>query len=597
MAERPARTDRGSPAGAAFAVALIALPVWIGSAALDDARATTPDTPADYVQSLSGSYLAARVAQSSRDLGNASVFFQKALEADPDNLDLLERAFSLTLADGDFEKAIEFAETLIEANRQNRFARLTLGVKAMKERSFAGASGQFNRILEGAPSELTASLLAGWALLGANKTDEALALIDSLKGPEWYEVFKTFHGGMIADLAGQKETAKQRLAAAHELDSGAMRIVEAYARSLARNDEADAAKKVLSDFIEQFPNHPMPQIRQGLADLAAGITPAPLVRSAQEGAGEVLYGLGSAIGTNQNGADELAATYLHLALYLDPKADRTRLALGSLYEQMEKYERAVSLFGAVSPDSLLKRNAEIRTGLNYNQLDQLDEARSHLRALVDSDPSDLEAVRALGSVLREHKKFKDAAEVYTLGIDSLGEPIPGHWWLYYVRGIAFERTDQWPKAEADFLKALELEPDQPLVLNYLGYSWVDMGMRLDEALGMLHKAVEQRPTDGYIVDSLGWVFYKLGQYEKAVKELERAVELKPDDPIINDHLGDAYWKVGRKLEATFQWSHARDMDPEPEELKKILRKIEVGLETATTDRAEAPEEDEDTTSQ
>jgi Flp pilus assembly protein TadD len=159
----------------------------------------------------------------------------------------------------------------------------------------------------------------------------------------------------------------------------------------------------------------------------------------------------------------------------------------------------------------------------------------------------------------------------------LDKPDRSNWTLFYFRAICFERTKQWPKAEADFKKALELFPDQPLVLNYLGYSWVDQGVNLDEAFKMLRRAVDLRPTDGYVVDSLGWANFKLGHYEEATRELEKAIELKPADPVVNDHLGDAYWRMGRKLDAHFQWNHARDMGPEPEDLPAILKKIDSGL--------------------
>ena len=131
-------------------------------------------------------------------------------------------------------------------------------------------------------------------------------------------------------------------------------------------------------------------------------------------------------------------------------------------------------------------------------------------------------------------------------------------------------------------KALELQPEQPHVLNYLGYSWIDQGINLDEGMKMIKRAVDQRPDDGYIVDSLGWAYYRIGNYEDAVKNLERAIDLKPEDPTINDHLGDAYWRVGRTLEAKFQWAHARDLKPEPEELPKIEAKIENGLPDDTS---------------
>jgi Flp pilus assembly protein TadD len=167
----------------------------------------------------------------------------------------------------------------------------------------------------------------------------------------------------------------------------------------------------------------------------------------------------------------------------------------------------------------------------------------------------------------------------------LPEPTKAHWTLFYVRGIAFERSKQWDKAEADLKKALELSPDQPLVLNYLGYSWVDQGRNLDEGLAMIKKAVELQPDDGFIVDSLGWAYFRLGRFEEAVTELERAIELQPDDPVLNDHLGDAYWKVGRQLEAQFQWSHAKELKPEATELAKIEAKLKNGLVETPTNAA------------
>ena len=199
---------------------------------------------------------------------------------------------------------------------------------------------------------------------------------------------------------------------------------------------------------------------------------------------------------------------------------------------------------------------------------------------------------ALGNVQRGRKQFAECADVYSKGISTLTKAEKSNWVIYYFRGICYERSKQWPKAEADLKKALELFPDQPHVLNYLGYSWVDQGVNLDEGMRMIRRAVEQRADDGYIVDSLGWAYYRIGNFEEAVKHLEQAVELKPEDPTINDHLGDAYWRVGRTLEAQFQWSHARDLKPEPEELVKIEEKLKSGLPDETPSAATAEQREE-----
>jgi tetratricopeptide (TPR) repeat protein len=192
---------------------------------------------------------------------------------------------------------------------------------------------------------------------------------------------------------------------------------------------------------------------------------------------------------------------------------------------------------------------------------------------------------ALGNVYRARKQYAEAAPIYGRAIARTPEGDPGLWPLYYYRGTAYERAKDWPKAEADLKKAMELVPDsQPIgksqVLNYLGYSWVDQNINVDEAFKLLKRAVELNPRDGMIIDSLGWAYYRLGRYEDAVRELEKAAELKAGDPVINDHLGDAYWHVGRRLEAKFQWQHAKDSNPEPDDLKKIEEKLANGLPEA-----------------
>ena len=247
---------------------------------------------------------------------------------------------------------------------------------------------------------------------------------------------------------------------------------------------------------------------------------------------------------------------------------------------MKKPDLAIATYRRLPADSVLKRNADIQMAIDLDALDKTDEATKHLQQLVDARPDDIEAIMALGNIERERKQYAECADTYGRGVAAIPAPTRSNWTLFYFRGICFERAKQWPKAEADLKKALELYPDQPHVLNYLGYSWVDQGSNLEEGMRMIKRSVEQRPDDGYIVDSLGWAWFRQGKYEEAVKQLERAVELKPVDPTINDHLGDAYWRIGRTLEARFQWSHAKDLKPEPDDLKKIEAKIQNGLPDA-----------------
>ncbi|MDE1973399.1 MAG: tetratricopeptide repeat protein, partial [Hyphomicrobiales bacterium] len=263
------------------------------------------------------------------------------------------------------------------------------------------------------------------------------------------------------------------------------------------------------------------------------------------------------------------------------------LSLADLYESLKKPELAIKAYERIPQSSPLHRNAAIQMATDLDALDRGDEAEKHLIALVKEFPDDQEAIMALGNVQRGHKKFAECADTYSKGVKALGTPEKSNWVLFYFRGICYERSHKWPESEADLKKALELFPDQPQVLNYLGYSWIDQGTNLDDGMSMIRRAVEQRPDDGYIVDSLGWANFRIHNYDEAVKDLERAIELKPEDPTINDHLGDAYWRVGRVLEAHFQWSHAKDAKPDPEDLPKIEEKLRVGLPNDTSSAADA----------
>jgi tetratricopeptide (TPR) repeat protein len=263
------------------------------------------------------------------------------------------------------------------------------------------------------------------------------------------------------------------------------------------------------------------------------------------------------------------------------------LSLGDLYEDLKKPDLAIRAYERIPASSPLARNAQIQMAVDLDALDRTDEAKRLLENVVAEHPKDTEAIIELGNIQRARKDFAACADTYGKAIDTVPNPEKSNWVMFYFRGICYERSHQWPAAEADMKKALTLYPDQPLVLNYLGYSWVDQGVHMDEGMDMIRRAVEQRPDDGYIVDSLGWANYRTGNYDEAVKNLERAVELKPEDPTINDHLGDAYWRVGRTLEAHFQWSHAKDLNPEPEDLPKIEAKLKDGLPPDTSSAASA----------
>src|SRR5215831_19424997 len=525
----------------------------------------------------SGNYLAARTANVDRDAATAAAYYTAALKADPKNPELLELAFYAHLASGEVDDAVKLAERLLAIDKTNRNARLILGVHALKNKNYAAARSQLNQAGRDPIANLTATLLSAWSTYGAGDSKTALDTVDKLTGPDWFGVFKDLHGGLIADLAGNKKEAQKRFERAYKVDQTALRIVQSYGSFTARNGSKPDALKIFQDFEKTLPRHPL--ITQAIAQINKGEKVPQIVDSAQAGAAEVLYGLGAALGRRE---EELSLAnrglaYLQLAIYLDPNHTLAILSLADLYEAMKKPGLAIAAYQRLPADSVLKRNADIQMAIDLDALNKTDEARKHLQRLIDQRPDDIEAVMALGNIERERKQYADCTRTYGRGVDSIANPTRSNWTLFYFRGICHERNHDWAKAEADLKKALELYPDQPHVLNYLGYSWVDQGANLDEGMRMIKRSVEQRPDDGYIVDSLGWAWFRLGKYDDAVKQLERAVELKPVDPTINDHLGDAYWRIGRTLEAKFQWSHAKDLKPEPDDLKKIEEKLKNGL--------------------
>ncbi len=297
----------------------------------------------------------------------------------------------------------------------------------------------------------------------------------------------------------------------------------------------------------------------------------------------MFYGIGDAL-TGEGGLD-MGIIFLQYALYLKPDFPLAYVALAEAYDSAKKYEAEIEAFNRIPEDSPLWVNVQIQKSFALNSLEKVDEAKELLETLIARDPKDLRPLDALGNILRSHERYEEAREYYSRALALVEKPTKLNWALYYSRGVCNERLKDWPAAEVDFKQALELAPDESLILNYLGYSWVDQGINLKQAMDYIRKAVKLKPDDGYYVDSLGWAYYRMGNMPSAVEHLERAVELRPDDPIINDHLGDAYWRVGRKLEAKYQWQQALTLKPEDDLVGTIKQKIASGLEDEAETKA------------
>ena len=533
------------------------------------------------VNSFSGAFLAARTADADKDFDNAIALYRIALQFDPANTEVKERLMITLLMNGQFDEGVKLAEALKGDAAVERITTVVRGMDAIRKREYRAAE---KILVYRGPNDLDrmmTGLLLAWAKFGDGKPKEALATISGMDGPDWFSIFKNYHAGAIAAAAGDKATARKRLNDAildREGGSAApdtfMRAVVALARLEAREGNRQKALDAISVGDNLVPNYaPLKALR---ASIENGEKQDQQVRTAAQGAAAVLFSIGGAL--NREGAEDIVSLYLQISRALDPDSADTLVLLGGLAESRKKPEEAIELYRQVPKDSPMHRLSELQLGLQLADLGQVDEAKKHLKALIAADPKDMRSYLAYGSVLSDAKDYKEMGEVYDQAVEQIGNvPNRSHWTIYFQRGIAYERQKKWETAEPNFRKALELNPDQPQVLNYLGYSWVDMNINLEEGLEMIRKAVSVKPDDGYIVDSLGWAYFRLGQYDDAVAELERAAELRAGDPTINDHLGDAYWRVGRKLEATFQWNRALGLNPEEAEIPKIKAKIEKGL--------------------
>ncbi|MBO0332174.1 tetratricopeptide repeat protein [Sneathiella sp. CAU 1612] len=535
-----------------------------------DAGGTAEMFPSSYL----GEYLAGREALREQDASAALEYFEDALRVRSDDGVLLNIALQAALSKGDLKRAISLAPKVIEQDEDGSTAYLVLAINALHQKDYDGARSNLEKTAENGFNVLLKPLLMSWIKLGQGNVDGAFAELNALDKYNGFEALKQYQSALLSDVSGDRKLADQNYQAALSGPSGrAVRLVQAYGSYLDRTGRRNDVKKLFDDYIERFPLSPT--IRLELAELDAGRPLTPIAKDPIEGAAEALYSAASIIG--QERAVGVAATYIYFALQLKPDFPMARMLLAETAEDRDKWQEAFDLYSQINPNSAYGKNAQIRTAWVAYRLGRTEEAKERLEAVANSYPEDIEALVVLADVGRDSKNWDEAARNYGRAIERLPEFHERHWSLFYARGIAYEQSKKWPLAEADLLKSLELQPDHPQVLNYLAYSWVDRNENLEKAKDMLIKAVSLRPRDGFIVDSLGWLYYRLGEYDDAVAQLEKAVSLEAADPTITDHLADAYWRVGRREEARYQWQRALWLDPSEEQIPVIREKLKSGL--------------------
>jgi len=546
-----------------------ASPILIAAAAGQVGSDALPSGGSPY-----GSYLAGLYAGSQRDLSVAADFMLESLAHDPDNEQLLDRAFLLVAGDGRHAEAVDLAGRIAARRPQHGLAALTLAVDAIASGKPADAEAVIAKLPEKGLSTVTVPLVGAWLQVAKGDVDAALDAAAPLEDKNGFGVFHGLHLALMLDVGGREAAAREAYGAVLELaGEPTLRLVLVAGNFFERSGDADRAREVYRSFLERNPDSLL--VAAAVRRVDGGETPAPEVVNAAEGVAEALFNLASLLSKER--AEEIALIHAHLALRLKPGFTIARILVGEILQSQNRSRQAIAAYRAVPEDSPFSWMVRLRVAEELERLDATEEAVAELEGLAASRPDRFEPLFRLGNMLRAKESFEAAAAAYDRAIERVAEPRREHWTMFYFRGIARERTESWPRAEADFLLALDLEPEQPFVMNYLAYSWIEKKLHLDRAKGMLVRAVELRPDDGYIVDSLGWVYFRLGEFRKGVQYLERAVELRPQDPVINDHLGDAYWRVGRHQEARFQWRRALSLGPDEAEASVIEKKIDGGL--------------------
>lgn len=561
-------SNRSPRAGALSSSALVGIAVGLLSISL----AYAPPAAAAADDQL-GAYLAARAAAGNNDLRFAAQYYEQVLAVDPDNATMLAAAAQFMLADGQINKAVTLSQRLLLKDPANATANLLMAIGAAKKADYTGAAAGIAKVQPAGVNRLIGPIMEAWSLVGQNRPDDAIKALDRLAGNNAYEPFYLYHSALINSYVGRPDKAEEAFTRTLQGGTG-VRQMQAYAAHLASIGRSADAIRTLKSYLDLQPDDE--PIVVTLAGLEAGRKPDPFISDPRAGMAEMFYGIAASL--TQENATAQARNLAQMAVYLHPELDGAKSVLATGMERDQMWAEANNVLATIPASSPYSWEARNRVAVNLGRMNRVEEAVVMLTRMADERKDRVDVAMNLGDILRTNDRFAEAAKAYDMAIQRTPVLAPDDWVMLYTRGTVLERSGQWERAEADFVKALELAPDQPYVLNYLGYSWIELGKNVERATQMIQRAVAQQPTAGFIVDSLGWGYYRLGNYEEAVRNLERAVQLSPGDSTVNDHLGDAYWKVGRKREARFQWQHAIDLGPDDGMLPVLQKKLQQGLD-------------------
>ncbi|MCR9155682.1 MAG: tetratricopeptide repeat protein [Rhodobacteraceae bacterium] len=541
-----------------------------------------------FANSLAGDYLAGRQASFEGDIQAAASYYGQAVMFDPENPVILERAALAEISLGDVERAAALATKLVNDGHRSQVAQMAIVAQLAEAEDYDALIVQVNDDLGVGP--LVDGLLLAWSQLGTGDMSAALVQFDDLSNQQGLRNFAMYHKALALASVGDFESSAAIL---EDAGTGGMQLtrrgVMAHVEVLSQLDRNEDALTLIETAFGSELDPGLSLMRDALQ--AGDAIPFTHIRGARDGLAEVFYTLAAALASEAN--DEFTLLYTRVAEYLRPDHIDAILLTASLLDDMGQSDLAVKAYAEVPEDHPAYHAAELGRAAALRDSDKVDAAVEVLQRLAKTHADQPIVHSTLGDTMRQLERYQEAVDAYTQALDLFEVETQSQWFLHYARAIGYERLDRWDDAEADFRAALELNPEQPQVLNYLGYSLVEKQIKLDEALDMIERAAAARPDSGYIIDSLGWVLYRLGRYEEAVGHMERAAELMPVDPIVNDHLGDVYWAVGRKTEARFQWRRALSFvvygsTAEEVNAERIRAKLDVGLDQVLAEEGAPP---------
>lgn len=530
-----------------------------------------------------GAYLAATVAASEADYRAAAAWFARAMLADATNPGLLEGAVVANIGIGEMGLAADAGRRLMATGAKSQSAYIAQMADLAQEADFEGmlalsAAGH-------SAGALLDDMLSAWAKLGLGRMSESLETFDKIAATKGLEAFGLYHKALALASAGDFEGADEILSGRAAGPLVVMRRgVIAHVEILSQLERNPDAIALLDRSFAPGSDVQVEDLRRRLA--AGEPLPFDITRTATEGMAEVFFTMATAL--NGEADDGYTMIYTRVAAHLRPDHTEAMLMTAGLLEQQGQHDLATEVYAKIAPTDPAFHFAELGRANATYAAGRKEASMEILQALARSHGNLLTVQIALGDGLRRDERFADAQKAYDAAIAMIPSPGPQHWTLFFSRGICHERLGTFDAAEADMRRALELEPDQPQVLNYLGYSFVDRGEKLDEALSMIQRAVAAQPDSGYIIDSLAWAYFRLGRHAEALAPMEQASLLEPVDPVVTDHLGDVYWAVGRTREAEFQWQRALSFEPTEKDAARIRLKLEKGLDAVLATEGASP---------